>query len=493
MRRLLFLALLPFSLAQDSTDTPDDGLPSDPYLAWQPEFARSLPIQILITGIILTLACILLLNLLFTLQYHWPLARLNYALQVSGVVGMLLCLVLSFNVILTTAANKSREWPYMLDYVAVEIPPDNWGTVSIACWYVLEAVVAGIVHITHIQFLTLLYPSTLEAKLIISLLGPLALFSSFVELLPIYPSPSIYIKDIADTIRNICNSTLSLLFAIALILWGFVINRKQAWRSDGGTGAFGGATLMLAVTGTSLNFLSVSNKGPYLWLPGLLRSVVLWQSFVGWWWWIGAGMAAGLEFEEALELKRRRQLRANGTASKDESSADRKSRKSSTKDEARSTATDNRLMKLLWRSHRASPAPHTPADGPEDVHEDEESHSDDSESQAPVSPSQASPDATLPSSTTASSSDPDQKQSFISSFYQTLRRAHLNAVRLQTLEWLSVRRERGWRVWMRAQEYPPSVEEIEMSTRNGGGDGKGTGVNWWGPVGKWRLRDRTRY
>ena len=42
----------------------------DPILKYRPDFSRSLPVQILITGIVLTLTSVLLLHLLFTAQYH---------------------------------------------------------------------------------------------------------------------------------------------------------------------------------------------------------------------------------------------------------------------------------------------------------------------------------------------------------------------------------------------------------------------------------------
>ena len=58
-------------------------------------------------------------------------------------------------------------------------------------------------------------------------------------------------------VRNICNSALSLLFTTALFLWGFVVNRKRAWRTDGGTAAFGAGALVLAVSSTAVNFLEV--------------------------------------------------------------------------------------------------------------------------------------------------------------------------------------------------------------------------------------------
>ena len=46
------------------TDTPNySGYPSNSYLTYRPIFARSLPIQILFTGVTLTLGCVLLVQL----------------------------------------------------------------------------------------------------------------------------------------------------------------------------------------------------------------------------------------------------------------------------------------------------------------------------------------------------------------------------------------------------------------------------------------------
>lgn len=119
------------------------------------------------------------------------------------------------------------------------------------------------------------------------------------------------VVDMADVIRNTCNATLSLLFTTALFIWGFLVNRKQAWRTDGGTAAFGGGALTLALISTGLNFLYIPTHDQYVWLPGLMWAVVLWQSFLGWWWWVGGGMGVG-EVEELLrrEEKRERKRRA---------------------------------------------------------------------------------------------------------------------------------------------------------------------------------------
>ncbi|KDR75626.1 hypothetical protein GALMADRAFT_23628, partial [Galerina marginata CBS 339.88] len=217
----------------------------------------------------------LFIHLMFTAQYHWPLAPVNYVLQLSGVTTLLISLIATIHVVLSAAFAESKKWPYMLSYIAVNVPPldiDNdpvgWSIAERATWL-----------ITHIQFLTILYPSRLEGRLIFTLLGPLAVVAAIMQLLPI--SGSTFVYSIATAVRNVCNATLSLLFTLALFIWGLLVNRKQAWRTDGGTAVFGAAALSLAVVSTALNFLYVHKAEEFVWLPGLMWAVVLWQSFLG--------------------------------------------------------------------------------------------------------------------------------------------------------------------------------------------------------------------
>ncbi|KAF9047465.1 hypothetical protein BJ165DRAFT_1403175 [Panaeolus papilionaceus] len=277
-----------------------DGLLNDPYLAFRPPFVRSLPIQIMLTGIVLTLVAVLFIHLMFTAQYHWPLAPVNYVLQLSGVTTLLISLIATIHVVLSASLAESENWPYMLSYIAVNVPPSDldldttrggWTVAEKATWLVMNASTSGLIQITHIQFLTLLYPSKLEGRLIFALLGPLAVVAAVMQLLPISGSENV--ANVASAVRNVCNASLSLLFTIALFIWGLFVNRAQAWRTDGGTAVFGCAALSLAVVSTALNFLSVHKEEEYVWLPSLMWAVVLWQSFLGWWWWVGAGSGAG--------------------------------------------------------------------------------------------------------------------------------------------------------------------------------------------------------
>ncbi|KAG8714304.1 hypothetical protein FRC11_008983 [Ceratobasidium sp. 423] len=307
--------------------------PHDPYLQYQPSIAYSLPIQILITGIVFTLVLVLFIHLLFTAQYHWPLARLNYILQLCGVITLLIWLSATLIVVLKHAHERSRDWPYMFDYVAVDIPSDAWSDTQEAWWLVMESTTSGLVHITHIQFLTLLYPSGIEARLIFLLLGPLAIASSGMVFMSMNSAAEV--RDLGDAVRNVCNSALSLLFTAALLAWGFVIHRTPAWRTDGGTAAFGIGAITLAVLSTVSNFLQIFLNRRIHWLLSLTWAIVLWQSFLGWWWWVGSGEGIN-EVEDMLERERRR----------------RRKRAKNRKKEARATASGADPQRGILRTFR---------------------------------------------------------------------------------------------------------------------------------------------
>jgi len=127
------------------------GLPYNPVLEYQPNFASSLPVQVLLTGIIFTLTCVLLLHLCFTAQYHWPLAPVNFVLQISGVLSLLISQIATLHVVLSTTMLESQNWPYMLTYLAVDIPPlhqtEGWSTAELAAWLIMNATTSGLIQV----------------------------------------------------------------------------------------------------------------------------------------------------------------------------------------------------------------------------------------------------------------------------------------------------------------------------------------------------------
>ena len=159
---------------------------------------------------------------------------------------------------------------------------------------------------THIHFLTLMYPSRVEAQLILILLGPLAVVAALTQFAPFYPHLA-FVSTMTN-VRNVCNASLTILFSISLVFWGLFVNRKGAWRTDGGTAAFGAGSILLALASTTITIAYIPSQDQFEWIPGFTGAIVLWQSFLGWWWWVGAGMGIG-EVDEWLKREEKRRKR----------------------------------------------------------------------------------------------------------------------------------------------------------------------------------------
>ncbi len=110
----------------------------DPYLSYRPTFGYSMPAQVFIQGITFTLLAVLLIHILFTTPYHWPLSRLNYILQVSGILLVMGSVLLSAGLTLTAPDVTAQKWPYMLEYISVTIPPDDWPIAAQAAYQLLQ-------------------------------------------------------------------------------------------------------------------------------------------------------------------------------------------------------------------------------------------------------------------------------------------------------------------------------------------------------------------
>lgn len=111
-----------------------------------------------------------------------------------------------------------------------------------------------------------------------------------------------------DAIRNVFSCTLLVIFSLSLFIWGFLVNRRRAWRLDGGTAVFGSGALGLAIVTTASSFVAVKEEG-IDWLQHLIWAAVLWQTWLGWWWWVGAGMGIG-EVEDIMERTMRKRRKA---------------------------------------------------------------------------------------------------------------------------------------------------------------------------------------
>jgi hypothetical protein len=122
-----------------------------------------MPVQVLLIGVVLTLMGVLLGHLLFTAQYHFPLAPTNFALQVAGVLTLLTTQVAMMHVVFTSAMHRSDEWPYMFDYIAIDLPPfistnpqndchSMWTSEVTAAWSLMNAATSAIIQVTTALF-----------------------------------------------------------------------------------------------------------------------------------------------------------------------------------------------------------------------------------------------------------------------------------------------------------------------------------------------------
>lgn len=294
-----------------------DGQPSptmnnDPLLALMPDFAFSMPAQIVVDGINIALISVLIIHLLFTVQYHFPLSRKNFYLQLSSSLMLLISLSVTLHIILDLLKDDSQRYPFMFPYIGVQLPPgdDSWTKVQEVFFLLMRAITTALIHITHIQFLTLLFPSALEARLILWMLGPMAIINSGMEFTGLADDSDAKTNDLGDAIRNICNSTLTLLYTSALLIWGLLVNRRRAWRAGGGTAAFGGGSVGLALINTAISFTEIKYDRLW-WLPNVCWTLTIWQSWLGFWWWVSSGMGIGEveDRQERLERKRKREER----------------------------------------------------------------------------------------------------------------------------------------------------------------------------------------
>jgi hypothetical protein len=360
---------------------------------------------------------------------------------------------------------------------------------------------------------------------------PLSVISVGMQLLLI--SSNSQVTSIASDTRNVCNATLSLLFSGSLFIWGFFINRKQAWRFDGGTAAFGASALGLALVSTALNFLYVPREEEYLWLPGLMWAVVLWQSFLGWWWWVGAGSGCLLDgkgpVEELIlrEEKRERRRKAQFERRKETREKAKKAWRGVT-----DAFTHNGQQHVQRRGPSVSPSSPPSDSGP-----DLPVVPANSRSPTPPPPPPSSP--IISSSTHTINTSPPFIPAVLYRWYSTLRHAHQAAAREQTVERVERIREMerdgvlstpsglgdfGRRIGFVGVSSPRGrrrgggdavVDVLELEGRRTGSDEEaddgwtvgqercrspggssfpvGRSIAWWGPLRRWRLQNRTVY
>lgn len=298
-------------------------------------------------------------------------------------------------------------------------------------------------------------------------------------------------------VRNVCNATLSLLFTSSLFIWGLLVNRKQAWRTDGGTAIFGGAALSLALVSTALNFLYVHKENEFVWLPGLMWAVVLWQSFLGWWWWVGAGSGSGFatEDESMAEKLRREAKRASRRREAREKREEKKIKAQKVwQDVTAAFVPPNIIHPSLSQIRsrvpfsaphmsgaiQASSVPTEPHTAPYSKHLISPLSNFQSRTAMepnPISPISASESVVSQSNSNATTSILSFPRTFLGviyEWYRSLRHAHVTAARQQTAECVhriqemdkSRRSPWGGFGWKRRIRVTPSMEVNETTTKS---------------------------
>jgi len=340
------------------------------------------------------------------------------------------------------------------------------------------------------------------------------------EFFPLQSSQKVL--DIADTVRNTCNAALSLLFTAALLLWGFHVNRERAWRTDGGTAAFGAGAITLAIISSALNFLYIPYKDDYSWLPRLIWAIMQWQNFLGWWWWVGGEMGVS----EVEDLIRREERRARKRRIR-----------------AAQRAGSKRKAQALWKNASETlrfgkSAPKEKASQPENIEMVNRRPSAENLNAPSVQSGQDS--ALAPTATTVTGviarhflNTPVGRT--LRCWFAMLRRAHLRAQHVQAIEHVERRQQVyrndnngvavdgvvGWGLGSFGIRERERQEALDVEQEDGGDlleresslaasnqpqfrtndrtvpsvppSSQRWSLWWWGPLRRWRLQDSTAY
>jgi hypothetical protein len=108
----------------------------------------------LLTGVVLTLAAVLAIHLLFTANLHYSLSPSNCALQLAAILMLLISLSATMQVVLSSTFTDSEKWPYMISYIAVNVPPlgldantVGWSTGERAIWLVMTSCTSVLIQV----------------------------------------------------------------------------------------------------------------------------------------------------------------------------------------------------------------------------------------------------------------------------------------------------------------------------------------------------------
>lgn len=133
------------------------------------------------------------------------------------------------------------------------------------------------------------------------MLTPLVLITSGMSFGNLAADNDLKTLDLSDALMNICDSSLALLYMSGLLIWGCLVNWRRAWRGDGSTASFGAFAIVVALFKTVISFVHIGYDRVY-WMRDLSSIFTIWQSWLGFWWWVSAGMNIG-EYADRLQAK----------------------------------------------------------------------------------------------------------------------------------------------------------------------------------------------
>ena len=124
------------------------GEPHDPLLALMPDFAFSMPAQVVVNGLNLALLVVLVVHLAFTTRYHYPLSKMNFMLQAGSTVLLLVNLITETVIILKELDRKSHRYPYMFPYIGLQVPLPDYNDLQTGFYVLLQAVTLFFGHVS---------------------------------------------------------------------------------------------------------------------------------------------------------------------------------------------------------------------------------------------------------------------------------------------------------------------------------------------------------
>lgn len=106
-----------------------------------PPFVLSYPVHVLMNGIVFAFIVSLLVHVIFTAVYHFPLNRMNFLLQLASCLLMLIMECTKIGITLSRMSYAGSVWPFMFPFMAPRLPnASRWPTVQTVFYSFLQMI-----------------------------------------------------------------------------------------------------------------------------------------------------------------------------------------------------------------------------------------------------------------------------------------------------------------------------------------------------------------